>query len=58
MLYESTEDIQNALSRMINNVDLNVKDPTEKLKRQFFKATNALNKARHEFDLLNDMKDF
>lgn len=57
MIYESTEDVQNALGRMIDNVDLNIKEPTEKQKRQFFKAKNALNKARQEFDLLNDMKD-
>ena len=57
MIYENTEDVQNALGRMIDNVDLNINKPTEKQKRQFFKATNALNKARQEFDLLNDIKD-
>ena len=57
MIYESTEDVQNGLDRMIYNVDLNIKKPTEKQKKQFYKATNALNKARQEFDLLNDMKD-
>ena len=56
MIYESTEDVQNALGRMIANVDLNIKSPTQKQKKQFYKATEMLNRARHEFDLLNDMK--
>lgn len=56
MLYESTEDVQNGLSRMISNVDLNVPLASQKLKKQFYRATEALNKARHEFDLLNDQK--
>jgi len=56
-LYESTEDVQRALGTMINYVDLNIEKPTQKQKRQFYKATEMLNKARHEFDILNDMKE-
>ena len=57
MIYESTEDVQNGLRRMAFNVDLNIDKPTERQKRQYYKALNALNKATQEFDLLNDMKD-
>jgi hypothetical protein len=57
MIYESTEDVQNGLRRMVFNVDLNIDKPTAKQKRQYYKAINALNKAVQEFDLLNDMKD-
>ena len=57
VIYESTEDVQNGLRRMVFNVDLNIDKPTEKQKRQYYKAINALNKTVQEFDLLNDMKE-
>lgn len=52
-----TEDIQNRLSLMGLEVYLNVDKPTVKVKRQYHKAVKALSDARHEFDILNDMKE-
>ncbi len=52
-----TYDIQNDLARIERSAYLNVENPTTKLKRQYHKAIRALQDARHEFDLLNDMKD-
>lgn len=51
-----TEDAQNRVARLLAGIDLNVDSPTIKLKRQYMKALAALNKARDELDILNDMK--
>ena len=52
----NTESVQNSLSRLLKAVDLGVADPNPTLKRRYFKACQALDAARHEFDLLNDLK--
>ena len=57
MNVKSTEDIQIILERAINTVELNVKKPSIKLKRQYHKAELALAEAAFEFDILNDMKE-
>lgn len=56
MNVKSTEDIQIILERAINTVELNVNKPDIKLKRQYHKAEQALARAVHEFDILNDIK--
>ncbi len=45
------------IERINFGLTLNVKNPDEKLKRQYFEAVQALQKAYHEFVLLNDLKD-
>jgi len=57
MRYYDTEDAQNLISRIKNGIGLNVKNPDEKMKRQYFKALQALQKVEHELDLINDLKD-
>mgnify|MGYP000318416838 CR=1 FL=1 len=52
-----TEDVQNIIARLLREVYLNVDNPSEKVKRQYFKARNALGKARDELDILNDYKE-
>ena len=54
---KETSDVQNILARLENEVYLNVTEPDIKLKRQYHKAEQALAKATHEFDILNDMKE-
>ena len=54
---KETEDIQNILTRLEGEVYLNVNKPSIKLKKQYHKAEQALSKAIHEFDILNDMKE-
>ena len=53
---KETDDAQNILNRLINEVHLNVTNPSIKLKRQYHKAESALANAAFEFDVLNDMK--
>lgn len=53
-----TEDIQNTLKRLEGEIYLNVDKPSIKLKRQYHKAVKALADARHELDVLNDMKEY
>ena len=56
MFYESTENAQNTLGRMIKEMKLSSIDgATPATKKQFFKASNAMNKAWQELDILNDM---
>jgi len=52
-----TESVQNSLARMLDSVYLNVDNPSIKLKNQYHKAVKTLSDARHEFDILNDMKE-
>ena len=52
-----TEDVQNSLSRMREGVYLNTHAPSISLKKQYHKALGILTDARHEFDILNDMKE-
>ena len=52
----STEDAQNRVRRIMDNMDLNINSPGSKLKKQYHKVEVALANARHELDLLNDMK--
>lgn len=54
---KETEDVQNTISRLLRDVYLNTDNPSLKLKRQYHKAVSALDKSRHEFDILNDMKE-
>lgn len=54
---KETEDIQNIVRRLEDEIYLNVDKPSVKLKRQYHKAVKALSDARHELDILNDMKD-
>lgn len=54
---KETRDVQNTLTRLEKEVYLNVTEPDIKLKRQYHKAEQALAKAVHEFDILNDMKE-
>lgn len=54
---KETSDAQNILVRLEREVYLNVSKPGIKLKRQYHKAQQALSKAVHEFDILNDMKE-
>ena len=54
---KETNDAQNILARLEREVYLNVPEPDIKLKRQYHKAEQALAKAIHEFDILNDMKE-
>lgn len=52
----NTETIQNTIKRIHGEVELGVLEPSTPLKRQFFKACQVLDSARHEFDILNDLK--
>lgn len=52
-----TVDVQNRLAKLEGGVYLNVSKPNAKLKRQYHKALKALADAKHEFDLLNDLKE-
>jgi len=54
---KDTNDVQNTLRRLRDDVDLNVDGPTTAIKRQYSKALIALENARLQFDILNDMKD-
>lgn len=54
---KETEDVQNIIARLLHEVDLNIQNPTTKVKRQYIKARNALGKARDELDILNDYKE-
>ena len=54
---KETEDVQNIISRLLKEIDLNIQNPTTKVKRQYIKAMNALTKARDELDILNDYKE-
>ena len=56
MIRTETETVQNTLRRLIDQVYLNIDDPTKREKSQYSRAVIALEKARHEFDLLNDLK--
>ena len=51
-----TEDAQNTLTRLAKGVYLNISEPSRREKAQYSKAIVALEKARHEFDLINDLK--
>ncbi|GEM_PF-3765825 len=51
-----TEDAHNQLAIITHRVYLNVENPTAGIKRQYFKTVQAMQKAEHEIDLLNDMK--
>ena len=51
-----TETVQNTLRRLIDGVYLNIDEPTKREKAQYSRAVIALEKARHEFDLVNDLK--
>lgn len=53
----NTETLQNSLARLHHEVDLDMPNANPVLKRQYFKACQTLDKARHEFDLLNGMKE-
>ena len=52
-----TEYAQNILARLGKSVVLNMPSADAKTKRQFSKAIVYLEKARAEFDALNDMKE-
>ena len=52
-----TYDVQNTLYVLLTRCYLNVENPSPKLKKQYQKAIVTLSNARHEFDLLNDMKE-
>lgn len=52
-----TTDVQNNLKRLVDSVYLNMDLPSQRIKKQYYKATEAMAKAHHEFDLLNDMKE-
>ena len=51
-----TDDAQNQLGAMVFRIYLNVENPTTQIRRQYFKTVQAMHKAQHELDLLNDMK--
>ena len=53
---KNTQDAQNIIQRLEIEVDLQIEYPDIKIKRQYHKAKKALADARHEFDILNDMK--
>ena len=53
---KETEDVQNILGRLSRETVLNMPTADTKTKRQFSRAMIALEKARAEFDALNDMK--
>lgn len=56
MSKKETEDVQNTLGRLEEEVYLNVEKPSLIIKRQYHKTTIALTNAKNEFDILNDMK--
>lgn len=53
---KETEDVQNVLGSLFRETVLNMPTADTRTKRQFSKAMIALEKARSEFDLLNDLK--
>ena len=55
-MFKDTESVQNTINRLLNDVRLNVDEPSIKLKRQYHKALHTLSDAKHEFDIFNDMK--
>ena len=56
-MYKETEDIENAIQRLLDAVGLNVNNPTKNIKVKYHKAVMALMDAKHEFEILNDMKE-
>lgn len=56
MNIKSTEDTQVILDRLINEAELNIDNPSVKLKKQYDKALTALAVAAFEFDILNSIK--
>lgn len=57
MNMKDTATVQNILTRLILECELQSKDPSIKIKKQYFKAESALRNAVNEFDILNDMLD-
>ena len=52
-----TYEAQNSLASISKNIHLNVAAPSSVMKKQFHKAKLAIETARHELDLLNDLKE-
>ncbi len=52
-----TDDAQNTIARIDSDIYLNVSNPSAKLKRQYHRACKAISDAKHELDIVNDMKD-
>lgn len=58
MSTKSTETAQNILASLKNSIDLEfVQNSSIKTKKQASKAISALERARLEFDVLNDLKE-
>ena len=55
MIRKSTHTAQNILAGLIKDMVLEAKNPSPGIKRQYFKAEEAVRKARFELDILNDM---
>ena len=51
-----TENVHNLLGRISNHIRLGISSPSLEMKKQFFRATQAINQARHELDVFNDYK--
>jgi hypothetical protein len=54
---KETETVQNIVARLCDEVYLNFPNASIKMKRQYHKAKQALETARLELDILNDMKE-
>ena len=52
-----TTDAQNTMARMEREIYLNVKNPSEKVKKQYAKVKKAIIDLHVALDLLNDLKE-
>lgn len=53
----STENAQNILSNLCDEVKLDTENPSANIKEQYHRVMMMLAEARHQLDLLNDMKE-
>lgn len=53
----STESLQNTISRLISEIELDVINPSIELKKQHYKVYRLLGDLELELDILNDMKE-
>ena len=55
--FMETTDAQNTMARMEREIYLNVKNPSEKVKKQYAKVKKAIIDLHVALDLLNDLKE-